>query len=141
MASLGFVSSPGRLRLFSGSRLLTNQKTCRRSSNVAGFVMQEKSKKGLFGRLKDSVLKTLVTVPGGGTANSELIECVFCTGSGICNCDACKGTGKDALGTCLMCDGKTHLTCTVCCGVGTVDRIRRGGTDDRKEFVVKKTKG
>ncbi|PXF47443.1 hypothetical protein BWQ96_02774 [Gracilariopsis chorda] len=95
--------------------------------------------KGFFRKLKDTILRPIVTVPGGGDGR-ELIDCVFCKGSGFCDCDACKGSGKDALGTCFMCEGKTYIKCTVCQGVGTVDRIRRGGTDDKNEFVVKKKK-
>lgn len=94
-------------------------------------------KKGLFGRLSNTFLRPLVAVPGGGK-DGELFECVFCKGSGVCDCDACRGTGKDALGTCLMCDGKMSLTCTVCSGVGTVDCIRRGGTDDNNDFLTRK---
>lgn len=94
-------------------------------------------KKGLFSRLKESILRPIVTVPGGGQGG-DLLECTFCKGAGRNDCDACRGSGKDALGTCMMCDGKTSLTCTVCEGVGTVDRIRRGGTDDSNEYTVRK---
>lgn len=98
-----------------------------------------KSNKGLFGKLKDDLLRRIVTVPGGGgDPDKELIECVFCEGVGKIECDGCNGTGIDVLGsTCLMCDGKKVLTCPVCNGVGMVDRVRRGGTDDEKQFVVK----
>lgn len=94
-------------------------------------------KRGLFGRIKEAVLRPIVTVPGGGIGGA-LIECVFCKGSGMCDCDGCNGSGKDAMGPCLMCDGKTRLECTVCSGVGTVDRVRRGGTDDKNEYTLKK---
>lgn len=94
-------------------------------------------KKGLFARMKENILRPLVTVPGGGQGG-DLLECVFCKGKGVNDCDGCQGSGKDAMGTCFMCEGKTYLTCTVCEGVGTVDRIRRGGTDDRNEFTIKK---
>lgn len=97
------------------------------------------SKKGFFAKLKQSVLRPLVSVPGSG-GSGKLLECVFCTGTGKCDCDACKGTGKDALGTCLMCDGRTVLTCTVCNGIGAVDRIRRGGTDDGNQYFKKNMK-
>lgn len=101
----------------------------------------ESNNKGLFAKLKEDLLRRIVTVPGGGDPDKELIECVFCDGSGQIDCDGCNGTGIDVLGsTCLMCDGKKHLTCPVCNGVGMVDRVRRGGTDDRKEFVVKQKK-
>lgn len=95
--------------------------------------------KGFFGKLKETIMRPIVTVPGGGQGG-DLLECVFCKGSGINDCDACKGSGKDALGTCFMCEGKTSIKCTVCEGVGTVDRIRRGGTDDRNEYVVNRKK-
>lgn len=98
--------------------------------------MSDEKKKGLFGKLKEQLFKPLVTVPGGG-GRGDLLNCVFCSGTGTCDCDACKGTGKDVLGTCMMCDGKTSLTCTVCNGVGAVDRIRRGGTDDSNEYMTK----
>lgn len=91
--------------------------------------------KGLFGRLKEALLRPIVTVPGSG--GGDLVGCVFCKGSGFNDCDGCKGSGKDSLGTCLMCGGKTYLECTVCRGVGTVDRVRRGGTDDSNQYVVK----
>lgn len=94
--------------------------------------------KGLLGRLREGILKPLVTVPGSG-AKGDLLDCPFCT-KGKNECTGCKGTGKDPLGTCLMCDGKTKLTCTVCDGVGMVDRIRRGGTDGRGEYLGKKPK-
>lgn len=97
-------------------------------------------KKGLFGRLKDAVLRPIVTVAGGSGSNYELVDCVFCKGSGFNDCDACKGSGKDSLGTCLMCGGKTYLECTVCRGVGTVDRVRRGGTDDSGQYLLKNKK-
>lgn len=96
-----------------------------------------KPKTGLFGRIRNSILKPLVSVPGGGKGK-DLFECVFCKGSGFCDCDACRGTGKDAMGTCLMCSGKTSLMCTVCSGIGTVDLIRRGGTDDSNQYITKK---
>lgn len=95
------------------------------------------SSKGLFGRFKDAIMKPIVTVPGGGTGD-DLLECIFCKGSGFNDCDACRGSGKDALGTCMMCDGKCYLKCTVCSGVGAVDRIRRGGTDDQNEYIIKR---
>lgn len=98
--------------------------------------MCEEKKKGFLGKLKEQLWKPLVTVPGGG-GKGELLECVFCKGTGSCDCDACKGTGKDTLGVCMMCDGKTSLTCAVCNGVGAVDRIRRGGTDDRNTYTTK----
>lgn len=95
-----------------------------------------KLKKGLFGKLREQLWKPFVAVPGSG-GRGDLLECVFCSGSGTCDCDACKGTGKDALGTCFMCSGKTTLTCTVCSGVGAVDNVRRGGTDDKNNYTKK----
>lgn len=73
----------------------------------------------------------------GGGREGDLVDCVFCIGNGYNDCDACKGSGRDSLDTCLMCSGKTYLECTVCRGVGTVDRIRRGETDDSGQFVSK----
>lgn len=99
----------------------------------------DESKKGFFGKLKERIMRPIVTVPGGG-GTGDLLECVFCSGSGKCDCDACKGSGRDARGTCLMCNGKTKLTCTVCNGFGAVDRIRRGGTDDRNTYFSKNKK-
>lgn len=98
---------------------------------------RQSKEKGFFGKLKESILRPIVSVPGS-KPNAKIYECVFCKGSGVCNCDACKGSGKDTLGTCLMCGGKTSLTCTVCLGVGMVDIIRRGGTDDSNTFIKKK---
>lgn len=121
-----------------GKRLISTapQRTLRKQILSAADNGKRKPKKGLFGRLKDSILRPIVTVPGGGKGG-DLMECVFCKGSGYNDCDACKGSGKDSLGTCLMCGGKTYLECTVCRGVGTVDRIRRGGTDDSNQYVSK----
>jgi hypothetical protein len=96
-----------------------------------------KPKDGFFGQLRKRILRPLVTVPGSG-ARGDLVDCVFCGTTGKNDCTGCNGTGKDPLGSCLMCDGKTKLTCTVCNGVGLVDRIRRGGTDDKGEFLAKK---
>lgn len=134
--STGFVST------FSGVALGVDYSTRQplaispqRHPSVHVFMSGEK-KKGLFGKLKEQLWKPIVTVPGGG-GRGDLLECVFCKGTGECDCDACKGSGKDALGTCLMCDGKTRLTCTVCSGIGAVDRIRRGGTDDRNTYTTK----
>lgn len=104
-----------------------------------GPANSQQKKKGFFGRLTENILRPIVTVPGGGKGG-DLLDCVFCKGSGVRDCDACKGTGKDALGMCFMCEGKTQLKCAVCNGVGKVDRIRRGGTDDRNEYTVKKRK-
>lgn len=41
----------------------------------------------------------------------ELLECVFGDVASVNGCDACKGTGNDALGTCPMCGGRPALTC------------------------------
>lgn len=84
-----------------------------------------KSGRGLFGRLRDTVLRPIVTVKGSG-ASGDLIDCPFCSKSerkGKNACSGCRGTGKDTLGTCLMCDGNAFLTCTVCDGVALVDRV------------------
>lgn len=94
------------------------------------------TKKGLFGKLRDAVLRPIVSVPGA-QGNGELLDCVFCEASGYQSCTGCNGSGKDALGRCLMCEGAGNLKCNVCSGVGIVDRIRRGGTDDKNEYVVK----
>lgn len=134
MTNTGFVSS------FIGDQLLmqsqTNKRICSKQ-HVIQWKMSANKGKGFFGKLKETILRPVVTVPGGGTGG-DLLECVFCKGSGVCDCDACQGTGKDSLGECLMCQGKNTLTCTVCSGIGTVDRIRRGGTDDRNEYTIKK---
>lgn len=98
-----------------------------------------KSKPGLFGRLRDTILRPIVTVPGSG-AQGSLVDCPFCKTTGKNDCTGCKGTGKDPMGTCLMCDGKKMLTCTVCDGVGVVDRVRRGGTDGKGEYLGRKSK-
>jgi hypothetical protein len=91
--------------------------------------------KGLFGRLRDAILKPIVAVPGSG-AEGSLVKCPFCQ-TGTQDCDGCKGSGKDAMGVCLMCSGKGQLKCAVCEGVGMVDRVRRGGTDDRNQYLGK----
>lgn len=126
--------SPMILRPIDGCTIRSNVR-----SAADGPSKNSKESKGLFGRMKDAVLRKIVTVPGGGKGG-DLISCVFCKGTGFNDCDACKGTGKDSLGTCLMCDGKTYLECTVCRGVGMVDRIRRGGTDDAGEYIVSRKK-
>lgn len=94
---------------------------------------------GLFEKLKKAVLSPLVSVPGSG-AKGDVIDCVFCNGTGVNDCTGCNGEGVDALGTCMMCNGKTYLTCTVCSGVGTVDKIRRGGTDDNNQYTANRKK-
>lgn len=98
---------------------------------------EKQPKKGFLNKLREKIWKPIVTVPGSG-GRGDLLECVFCDGTGACDCDACQGSGKDALGTCFMCNGKTTLTCTVCSGIGVVDRIRRGGTDGRNKYTVKR---
>lgn len=36
---------------------------------------------------------------------------------------------------------RKRVECHVCSGVGLVDRVRRGGTDDRNEYVPKRKPG
>lgn len=91
---------------------------------------------GFFKKMRDAVLRPVVMVPGSG-GSGELLDCVFCKGCGTRDCSGCKGNGKDALGTCIMCDGAGVLSCDVCSGVGLVDKVRRGGTDDRNEYTIK----
>lgn len=95
-----------------------------------------KKKGGFLKNLRDTILRPMVTVPGA-EGRGELMDCVFCTGEGKRDCDGCSGTGLDFLGKCLMCDGKKKLVCDVCSGVGIVDRVRRGGTDDENDWVMK----
>lgn len=100
--------------------------------------MHQPQKGGFFNRLKDQILRPLIEVPGSGGKEGQWYDCVFCEGTGVIDCDACNGTGRDALGVCLMCKGKTTLTCLVCNGSGVVDRVRRGGTDDNNQYTKKK---
>lgn len=93
-----------------------------------------KPRSGLFGKMRDALLRPIVTVPGSG-AKGALVDCPFCKTTGKNDCTGCRGTGSDPMGKCLMCDGKKKLTCTVCDGVGLVDRIRRGGTDGKGEYL------
>lgn len=104
---------------------------------TAPLMLAEKKKpdRGLFKKLRDAFLRPVVSVPGSG-GSGELLDCVFCTATGTRDCSGCKGSGKDALGRCIMCDGAGALSCDVCSGVGLVDRVRRGGTDDRSEYTV-----
>ena len=98
--------------------------------------MSNEKKPGFLSKLRQGILKPIVAVPGS-QGQGDVIDCVFCRGSGFQECSGCKGTGKDSLGTCYMCNGKASVKCTVCCGVGAVDRVRRGGTDDKNQYVVK----
>jgi hypothetical protein len=89
--------------------------------------------------LTSCYLSFIVLFISGG--KGDLLDCPFCETTGKRDCEGCRGMGTDTLGTCLMCDGKKSLTCSVCEGMGMVDRIRRGGTDDRAEFLGAKSKG
>lgn len=97
---------------------------------------EPEKKRGFFTNFRDAILRPIITVPGAA-GRGDLMECVFCDGTGERECDACHGTGQDVFGTCIMCDGKGKLTCDVCSGVGLVDRVRRGGTDDKNDWVMK----
>lgn len=143
MSRICFVTS------FTGARLNgvtpTHESACvslRQGPRTVVSMSKDKDgqQKGFFGKIKESIMRPLVSVPGGSSKSADLLECVFCSGKGRCDCDACKGSGKDSLGTCFMCNGKTSLTCTVCNGFGAVDRIRRGGTDDSSSFFKKDKK-
>lgn len=113
--------------------------TCLPSKTIAAplCMTAEKPKPGLFGKMRDALLRPIVTVPGSG-AKGDLVDCPFCETSGKNDCSGCRGTGNDPMGKCLMCDGKKKLTCTVCDGVGLVDRIRRGGTDGKGQYLGKR---
>lgn len=137
MTRVAFVNGALQTRPYGATLDSARVAACPQRPTRRALIMSgEPAKKGFFGKLRENLLRPIVTVPGSG-GKGDLLECIFCKGSGINECDACKGSGKDALGQCLMCDGKTSLTCTVCNGVGMVDRIRRGGTDDRNEYVIK----
>lgn len=115
---------PGRAALRAPRRV-----RCARGVQMAG---------GDFLRsVRERLLRPLVSVPGS-EGKGAMLECVFCKGGGVHGCDACKGGGRDALGVCLMCGGAGSLKCSVCSGVGVVDRIRRGGTDDKAQYLDKK---
>jgi hypothetical protein len=90
---------------------------------------------GIFGRIRNAILRPFVAVPGSG-GQGAVVKCPFCE-AGTQGCTGCNGTGKDAVGVCLMCEGVGQVTCAVCEGVGMVDRVRRGGTDDRNEYLGK----
>lgn len=66
---------------------------------------EEGAGRGLLGKLRDALVRPIVAVPGGAKANAQLLDCVFCKGSGRNECTGCRGSGRDALGKCLMCDG------------------------------------
>lgn len=123
-----------------GPKLPNNTAVCRRPAR--GVVVAHTGKGGRgrgggpFRKLRDAILRPIVSVPGSNS-NNDLIDCVFCEGTGRLDCDACNGTGKDALGVCMVCDGKGTLECHVCNGVGLVDRVRVGGTDDNRDWAVK----
>eukprot|EP00171_Calliarthron_tuberculosum_P014230 IDg14230t1 len=61
--------------------------------------------RGLFGKLRDAVLRPIVSVPGS-EGRGDLLDCVFCKSTGRNDCEGCAGCGTDALGKCLMCDGR-----------------------------------
>lgn len=127
-----FVSTHvGKLETVRNKQRSANQ--CRRRQVVVAAAKGP----GFFGKIRESILKPIVAVPGS-QGTGALYDCVFCEASGFQKCDGCQGSGTDSLGKCLMCNGKGSLKCTVCKGVGVVDRIRRGGTDDKNEYLAKK---
>lgn len=93
---------------------------------------------GLFGNMWEKAMLKIVEVKEKDGARKKLQPCVFCD-KGDLKCDGCEGTGKDiALGgnsKCFACNGKGTRVCSVCQGVGYVDKVRRGGTDTKGEYL------
>ena len=91
---------------------------------------------GLFGNMWEKAMLKIVEVKEKDGARKKLQPCVFCD-KGVLKCDGCEGTGKDLAlgGKCFVCMGKGTRVCSVCQGVGYVDKVRRGGTDTKGEYL------
>jgi len=108
------------------------------SKQSSKLVLQNTSNASSSNPFFNFILKSIVKTKG--VKNSGLEPCPFCSNSdtiptGFMLCEACNGSGHDALGQCLVCDGNKSVLCTVCDGVGQVDIVRRGGTDTSGEFI------